>query len=153
MSDRSEIENARAALAGVRTSETRLSDRTRWPFWRHAAVGIAVGALMFGQTLDGVTSIMISFGIILLALFLRNDDKKRHGMFVSGLRPGKTAWIAMTLIVLIAAGCAYVRLGMEKPQIETPEFWLLTAIMIVLTTALSYLWQRVYQSELRGDER
>ena len=148
-----EVDEARAAMAEIRATEQRLSQRVAWPFWRHLAVGLSMGALMIGQTLGSGASIFVSFGVVLLALYLKNHDKRRDGMFVSGWAPGRTLWISFALLALAVTACLYVNLGMAEPQREQPEFWVLLAAMVVATTALSYVWQLVYARELRGETR
>lgn len=148
-----EIDEARAAMAEIRATEQRLSQRMQWPFWRHLAAGLAMGVLMLGQTLGSGLSIFTSFGVVLFALYLKNHDRKRYGMFVSGWAPGRTMWISFALLALAVAACLYVRMGMAEPQREQPVFWVLLAAIIAGTTAASYLWQLVYSRELRGDAR
>lgn len=148
-----EVEEARAAMADIRATEQRLSRRMQWPFWRHLAVGLAMGVLMIGQTLDSGVSIFVSFSVLLFALYLKNHDKKRDGMFVSGWAPGRTLWVSFALLALAVAACLYVNLGMAEPQREQPEFWVLLGAIVVATTALSYVWQLVYVRELRGQSR
>lgn len=148
-----EIDEARAAMANVRATQQRLSQRMHWPFWRHLAVGFAMGVLMLGQTLGSGPSILVSFGVVLFALYLKNHDKQRDGMFVSGWAPGRTLWISFAIVALAVTACLYVRLGMAEPQREQPQFWMLVGAVMVATTALSYVWQRVYVRELQGGTR
>lgn len=148
-----EVEEARAAMAEIRATEQRLSRRMQWPFWRHLVVGLAMGVLMIGQTLGSGVSVLLSFSVMLFAFYLKNQDKKRYGMFVSGWAPGRTMWISFALLALAVAVCFYVNLGMAEPQREQPEFWVLLAAVVVATTALSYAWQLVYVRELRGETR
>lgn len=151
MSDHSDIESAQAAMAQVRATEQRLSQRMRWPFWRHLAAGLAMGVLVLGQTLGSGLSIFGSFGVVLFALYLKNHDKRYYGMFVSGWSRGPTLWVSFGLLALAVGACLYVRLGIAEPQREQPLFWLLLAATVAGTTALSYLWQVVYSRELRGE--
>lgn len=146
-----DIDEARAAMAEIRATEQRLAQRMEWPFWRHLAVGLAMGVLMIGQTLEGGASAFVSLGVLLFALWLKNHDKKRHGMFVNGWSRGPTLWVSSVLLVAAVAACLYVNIGMAEPQREQPEFWVLLAAVIAGATAASYLWQVVYQRELRGN--
>lgn len=148
-----DIDEARAAMADIRATEQRLSQRMQWPFWRHLAAGLSIGVLMLGQTLGSGPSILVSFGVVLFALYLKNRDKQRDGMFVNTLTPSRAAWISYALIALAVAVCLYVKLGMAEPQREQPVFWVLLAVTVAGTTAASYLWQVVYQRELRGKAR
>lgn len=148
-----EIDEARAAMAEIRATEQRLSERMQWPFWRHMAEGLGIGALMIAQTLGSGPSVFASFGVFLFALVLKNSDKKRHGMFVNRLTEGRASWINLGLIVIAVAAALYVKLGMTEPQREQPVFWVLLVFMMAAVTGLSYLWQRIYRGELRGGEQ
>ncbi len=148
-----EVDQARAAMADIRATEQRLSRRMQWPFWRHLAVGLAMGVLMIGQTLDSGVSIFVSSSVLLFALYLNNHDRQRDGMFVSGWAPGRTLWVSFALLAMAVAACLYVDLGIAEPQREQPEFWVLLGAIVVATTALSYVWRLVYVRELRGETR
>ena len=145
-----DIDEARAAMAGVHATEQRLSQRMQWPFWRHLVVGLAMGVLMLGQTLEGGASGLVSLSVMGFVLWLRNDDKKRYGMFVNGWSRGPTLWVSAALMAAAVAACVYVNIGMAEPQREQPVFWVLLAVTVAGTTAASYLWQAIYQRHLRG---
>lgn len=146
-----DIDEARASLAAIRTSNQRLAQRMRWPFWRHLLSGLSCGALLVGQTLGSTGSILISLGVIIAALHVVNSDKRRYGMFVSGFSGRQARWVALGLGALAVAGVFYVRTGVAEPQREQPVFWVLLAAMVAGATAASYLWQYIYQREVRGD--
>lgn len=146
-----DIDEARAAMAGIRAAEQRLAQRMAWPFWRHLVVGLAMGVLMLGQTLEGGASGLVSLSVMGFVLWLRNDDKKRYGMFVNGWSRGPTLWVSAALMVLAVGACLYVNIGMAEPQREQPAFWMLLAATVAGTTAASYLWQYIYQRDLRGN--
>ncbi len=146
-----DIDEARAAMAEIRATQQRLSQRMHWPFWRHLVAGLGIGVVMLGQTLGAGPAVFVSFGVVLFALYLRDRDKQRDGMFVNSLTPSRASWISYTLIALAVGMCLYVRLGIAEPQREQPVFWMLLAVMVAGTTAASYLWQVVYQRELRGE--
>jgi len=148
-----EIENARAALAGVSESEARLADRMRWPLWRHAAPGAVIDLILFGQTLDSEKSMLLSTGVLLAVVVLRRSDMMRDGMFVSGMRRGRTAWIGLLLAALAVAALFAVRRAIPGPQTQQPAFWVLLAAMGIAATALSLVWERIYRAELRGSAR
>jgi uncharacterized membrane protein YhhN len=149
--DVSEIDEARAAMAEIRATEQRLSERMQWPFWRHLAAGLGIGVLMIAATFESGQTVIVSFGVVLFAIYLKNRDKKRHGMFVSGLTKGRARWITFAVIAFGVAACLYVNLGVAEPQREQPVFWVLLTVTVAATTALSYLWQRVNQRELQGN--
>jgi hypothetical protein len=148
-----DIDEARAAMADIRATEQRLAQRMVWPFWRHLLAGLAFGALLFGQTLSNTASILISFGVTIIGVLVMNRDRDQNGLFVSGFSGKRARWVSIVLGTLAIAGLFYVRLGMAEPQREQPVFWVLLAAMIAGGTVMSYLWQVVYQRELRGEAR
>ena len=144
------LDEAREALAGVQESEARLSRRMQWPFWRHAAVGVGGGVLMFAQTLESGLTVIVSFAVVLGAYALQKGDMRRDGMFVSGLNNGRSAWIGYLMVALLVALALYIKLGMDSPQTQRPAFWAILVGTVIGSTALSYLWQRAYRAELHG---
>lgn len=146
-----EIDEARAAMAEIRATEQRLSQRIQWPFWRHPVAGLGVGVIMVAATFGSGPAVITSFTLSLLALAMKNWEKKRHGMYVSGLNEGRAKWIVYGLIALNVVACLYVLVGMAEPQREQPMFWMLLMVTVAATTGLSYLWQRVYLRELQGN--
>lgn len=147
-----QIDEARAAMADIRATEQRLSQRMQWPFWRHLLPGMAFGALMFGQTLDHAASILIAFGVTIAGVLIMNRDRERDGLFVSGFAGNRARWVSIVLLVMAVGGILYVRYGIAAPQAQQPVFWVLLAVTVAGGTAFSYLWQHVYQRELRGKE-
>lgn len=142
--------DARAALAGIHASEARLAEHLKWPIWRHAAVGVLMGVLLLGQTIGNGGSTVVSVFVVIMALLIKRGDKKRDGVWVSGLHRGRTVWIGALLLLLALAAVIYVRAGIGKPQFEQPVFWLVLVATVVGSSALSLVWQRVFRAELRG---
>lgn len=148
-----DADDARAALANVTETETRLAERMQWPFWRHALTGAAMGILLIGQTLDTGASVAASGMVVVIALLAKRYDETHDGVWVSGLRRGRTLWTAIPLVILALAAVFFVRWGIERPQTAQPLFWLVFAVTVVGSTAMSFLWQRQYRAELRGGAR
>lgn len=147
-----DIDEARAAIAEIRATEQRLAQQMAWPFWRHLLPGLAFGALIFGQTLGHAASILIALGVTIAGVLIMNRDRERDGLFVSGFAGNRARWVSIVLLVMVVGGIVYVRYGIAAPQAQQPVFWVLLAAMIAGGTAFSYLWQHVYQRELRGKE-
>lgn len=141
------------ALARVGQTEARLAGRARWPFHRHAMFGLAEGLLVaaVAQPLRlGAPMIAVALSLVTVCVF---DDRRRHGMFVSGWQAGATRPVtlamAAVLFVLIAAA-AWLRDG----DAVQPLGYLLGAIAWAVCTGASLLWQKVYRAELTaGSDR
>lgn len=144
--------DAMAALEGVRRMDAKLAQRTRWPFWRHAAVGVACAFLLLGQAFDNATKLMLSLALVGIALALKAVDKKRDGFFVNGLRRGSTAWVTAILIAVLVASVIYIHGFAPEPKISQPTVWLVIVANAVFATGMSLLWQRLYRAELRGGD-
>lgn len=144
----SRTDDAQAALVSVSETESRLAEHMEWPLWRHAIVGGIMGLLVFAQTLEGTLSLVGSFSAVLIAILVARADKRRDGISVQVFRKGRLVWIGIGLVTICGIAVVAVRL-MEPPRIERPLFWLITIGIVVLGTALSYVWQKLYQAELR----
>ena len=143
---------AAAALADVGRTEQRLAQRARWPFHRHAMFGLSEGLLVaaVAQPL-GLAGPMTAAAMALLAVCIM-DDRRRHGMFVSGWQPGATRPLTLMLfafLIVMLAGSLEVRDG-EAAQ---PIGYLLGAAAFVICTAASLRWEKIYRAELEGEGR
>lgn len=142
------IEEARTAMAAMDAANARLATRTRWPFWRHAAVGVMTGFLVGMQAFDGPVRIAANASVIIAALALIRRDRKADGMFVNGWRRGPTLWVTL---VLLAGAIAALFAMLELKPLEQGQIGLYALIVVGVATwgtALSYVWQSMYQREL-----
>lgn len=140
-----EAEQARAAIAAMNTASARLAARTRWPLWRHAAVGVMMGLLIAAQAFGSPVRIAADAAVIVAALVLVRRDRTVDGMFVNGWRKGRT--LAVTLLMIAGVLGALIMVRRLAPFDPVVLAGIALAVMI-WTTALSYLWQAVYQREL-----
>jgi len=140
-------DEAAAALAEVARTEGRLAERAQWPFHRHAMFGLAEGLLVAG--LAQPTTMMFSMFAVAMALLAVCifDDRRRHGMFVSGWQPGATRSLTVLLMLFLVAmlGLAlYIRDG----QSVQPVGYLVGAVTFLVATAASLRWEKVYRAQL-----
>ncbi|HEY0013715.1 MAG TPA: hypothetical protein VGB79_12790 [Allosphingosinicella sp.] len=143
---------AAAALADVGRTEQRLAQRARWPFHRHAMFGLSEGLLVaaVAQPL-GIAAPMTAAAMALLVVCIA-DDRRRHGMFVSGWQPGATRPLTIMLfafLLAMVAGAALVRDG----DAAQPIGYLLGAVAFLVCTAASLRWEKIYRAELEGEGR
>lgn len=138
---------AAAVLADVDLTETKLAERARWPFHRHAMFGLAEGMLVAGiaqPTAQAGAMIVIAMALIIVCV---SEDRRRDGMFVSGWQPGATRplTILITLFVLaMAAASAMTRDGGGAEALA----YLFGAITFLVCTAASLLWEKIYRNDL-----
>ncbi|PZT87411.1 MAG: hypothetical protein DI637_09285 [Citromicrobium sp.] len=141
-------DEARDALGSIDQTKEKMAQRMRWPLWRHAAFGFVLALLLAGIVLSTQWQAVLYAIVIVMVFFIIRDDRKRHGMYVSGYQKGRTIWvligIAMGFMTAIFAMNSWVDDG-----IADPLFWLLTGAIFVFSTAMSYVWQFVYQKDLR----
>jgi hypothetical protein len=143
---------AATALDGVDRTQRKLAQHAHWPFHRHAMFGLGEGLLI--AAIAQPISIGASMMVVAVALFgvCMWDDRRRHGMFVSGFQPGKTRWLTALLVLFVAAmGAAslIIRDGVEAQ----PLGFLAGLVTFAVCTAASLQWQKIYRSELERGGR
>jgi cobalamin synthase len=138
---------AAAALADVNRTESKLAERAHWPFHRHAMFGLLEGLLVAGIAQPAaMMAAMIAVAMALLVVCV-TEDRRRHGMFISGFQGKSTRWVTLALLVFLLpmmVASAAIRDG-ESVQ---PLGYLLGAIAFAVCTAGSLLWQKLYRTEL-----
>lgn len=141
--------DAAAALAQVDRTEARLATRARWPFHRHAMFGLVEGLLVAGIAQPVVTAgAMIGAAMALLAICVI-DDRRRHGMFVSGWQAGATRPLTAVLSLFIAA-MVVASLLVRDGESAQPIGYLFGAIVFAVATAGSLRWETIYRRELHA---
>lgn len=143
---------AAAALADVGRTEERLAAKAHWPFHRHAMFGLMEGLIIAGiaQPLP-IAGAMTAVAMALLVVCIM-DDRRRHGMFVSGWQPGATrplTWALFAFLLMLVAASLVVRDG-DSAQ---PLGYLFGAIAFAVSTAASLCWEKIYRAELAGEDR
>ena len=140
---------AQSALDAVRDTDRLMAERMKWPLWRHALVGVMMAVLLLGIALPFDWQVPVSALVLLMVFLVIRDDKKRHGMFVSGYQKGRTGWVLAIQFALFVAALLTTNTRVDQP-LQSPLFWGIEAILLVGSTALSVLWQKVYQADLKA---
>ena len=141
--------DAAASLDAVHETRERLAQRMHWPLWRHAATGVFLAVILLGQALPTEYGLIVTALCLLPILAIIAHDKKAYGMFVSGYQKGRTGWVIAAILVLFFAAFLWVMFGMTDP-LSDPRFWALEAVVLIVATALSYLWAKIYREDLRA---
>ncbi|MGZ8998567.1 MAG: hypothetical protein ACXW2T_06890 [Allosphingosinicella sp.] len=144
---------AAATLEEVGRTEKKLAQHAHWPFHRHAMFGLAEGLIVAGVAQPIAIGSALTVAALALLVVCITDDRRRHGMFVSGWRPGATRpltfALALFIIVMLAAALA-VRDGHSAQ----PLGFLIGLVTFAVSTAISRRWERIYRAELiRGGGR
>ena len=120
----------------------------RWPIWRHFASGLLMTLMVAAVALPRDAAAVVFVTAMVLMLLIVRDDKKRHGMFVSGYQRGRTVWIVAAIIVLTLSALVIVVTQFEDPT-NDPRFWVTLSIVFLGTSGLSWIWERVYRGDVR----
>ncbi len=144
----SKTEDPRTALAALEATNDRLAQRMSWPLWRHVAGGLLMSLIVAGAGLPRDIAFIVFFVAMVLIVVIVRDDKKRHGMFVSGYQRGRTKWIVAIMIALTLAALIVIRTQVDGGA-GSPWFWATLAILFCSITMLSLLWERVYRDDIR----
>lgn len=138
---------AAAALAVVNRTESKLAERAHWPFHRHAMFGLMEGLLVAGIA----QPIAMMGGTIAIAMALLvvcvTEDRRRHGMFISGFQGRSARWVTLALLLFVLPMMA-LSVSLRDGESVQPLGYALGAIVFAVCTAGSLLWQKVYRAEL-----
>ena len=146
------VKDAQTALIGLQITNVRLSERMRWPLWRHAAAGLLMTLIVVSVGLPRGLATFILLMVIVLTIAIVRDDKKRYGMFVSGYQRGRAAWVTGAIIALNLSAVIFVRTLVDNAVVNA-MFWLVVAIVFLGTSMLSIAWERVYRHDIREGGR
>lgn len=143
-----ETNDPRRALDALEAIDERLAQRMRWPLWRHMAAGLLMSLIVAAAGVPrNLAAAAFAAGLVLVLVVVR-DDKKRHGMFVSGYQRGRTKWVVAAIFLTTLSAVLVVRTQLSE-GIADPLFWVVLAIVFSGTTMLSLLWERVYSDDIR----
>jgi len=138
---------AAAALAEVSRTEEKLAQRAHWPFHRHAMFGLAEGLLVAGIAQPtAMMGGMIAVAMALLVVCV-TEDRRRHGMFISGWQGKSTRLVTLALFVFLLAMLAASAAVRDGESVQ-PLGYLIGAVAFAVCTAGSLLWQKLYRAEL-----
>ena len=143
---------AAAQLAALRADRVQLAERVVPPWWYDPCLGLVVFVIVSGISLRNAGWWYVAaLGAGLLGLWvLVRAYKKITGLWVSGLRPGRTrrvvyVWVPGYLAVVLAGLVADQEFGVR---------WAMVAAGAVVGVGLTFLgrwWTRIYVAELREE--
>jgi hypothetical protein len=151
-SDESQLDSTAAAaqLAALRTDRAQLAERVVPPWWYDPCLGLVAFVLVSAISLRNAGWwYFAALGAGFAGLWLLvTAYKKITGLWVSGLRPGRTrrvvyVWVPGYLVVVLAGLVADQGFGVR---------WAMVAAGAVLGVGLTFLgrwWTRIYVAELR----
>lgn len=138
---------AQSALDAVKDTDRLMAQRMTWPLWRHAIFGVMMALLLLALALPVGMQIPVIGLVLLLVVLVVRDDKKRHGMFVSGYQKGRTGWVLAAQAALLLAALVVTLIWLDEP-LENLLFWAMAATLLVVSTVLSVIWEKVYRADL-----
>lgn len=139
---------AQSALDAVKNTDRLMAERMTWPLWRHAIFGAMMALILLAIVMPFGAQLPILALVLLLTFLVVRDDKKRHGMFVSGYQKGRTGWVLALQFALFIAALVATEMWIEQP-LASPLFWAIAAALLIGSTMLSLLWEKIYQEDLR----
>lgn len=138
---------AAAALAEVGRTEKKLAEHARWPFHRHAMFGLSEGLLVTAVAQPiGMAGGMTAVALALLTVCI-TEDRRRHGMFVSGWQAGATRPLTIVLVLFVIAMLVAAVLVRDGETVQ-PLAYLIGAVTFAVCTAASLWWERIYRAQL-----
>ena len=139
-------DEARAALAAKGQAQRDLARAADCPPWRHAIVGVVMGALVASPAL----AMPLRFAVLVLLAIAATiaSDRRRTGMFVNGYRRGRT--LVVSIVMLVALAGLFMLSGRAGLACDATTPLLLGGLAFVVAIAGSVIWQRVFVAELEA---
>ena len=143
---------AAAQLAGLQAARAKMAERVVPPWWYDPALGVVVFLILSAVSLrDAGWWYFATLAAGLAGLWaLVTAYRRITGVWVSGLRPGRTApvirvWFGIYAVVVAAALVADFVFDVRAAMVVAG------ALLGVTITFLGRWWMRLYVAELRGE--
>jgi hypothetical protein len=145
-------ETAAAQLAALQVARAQMADRVVPPRWYDPALGVVVFLLLSAVSLrDAGWVYFATLAVAVAGLWaLVTAYRRITGVWVSGLRPGRTApairvWFGVYAVVVAAALAAEFLFDVRGAMVVAG------VVLGVTITFLGRWWMRLYVAELRGE--
>src|SRR5580700_2631095 len=140
----------RLALEQAAVARAALADRARAPRWYHPALGLLVGGLVAAQAAPTAVSLAFLSIFCVGLVFLTQAYQRHTGMWISGMRKGRTRWVALataalTLILMLVSIFLQHGRGIGWAPLAAG------VIAAVLVTAAGFVWEAAYRADLDGE--
>jgi len=142
-------DEAAAALARIDRTQTRLAERAHWPLYRHALFGLVEGLIVAGLAQPVAQAGAMIVAALVLIVICIGWDRRRDGMFVSGWQPGATRTLTVVITLFVLA-MAVTSVTLRDSGAAVPIGYLLGGITLVVCTAASLHWEKLYRDHLVG---
>ncbi|NEX94561.1 hypothetical protein [Caulobacter sp. 17J65-9] len=143
MSDEAE---ARAALDAVNAAQREVARRATSQNWYHWVLGALAAVITVSQAAPlPLSMVMLGAALVGIAVLVQ-VYRRRTGVWVGGLRPGLTSWIAIAMGLVVAVGqVVSVWAGRHGEAMASLPVAL---VVFVLTVALGYAWDAAYRADV-----
>jgi hypothetical protein len=147
LSDMESDPTPRLALEQAALARATLADRARAPRWYHPALGLMVGGLIAAQAAPTSVSLAVLPIFCVGLVFLTQAYQRHTGMWISGMRKGRTRWVALATagigMALMLGGIWLQRgLGIGWAPLAAG------LVAAVLVTAAGFVWEAAYRADL-----
>ena len=143
-------DQARDYLDLIGATQQDLARAADCPPWRHVVFGLMLAALVLSPGLGGAIghSLMLAGFAMLIAVVM--SDRRRMGVFINGYRRGRT--LPLTLALLgVTLGIIFAEIYAKDAGWSITARLLLAGVELVIATAASVIWQRIFRREMGLD--
>lgn len=141
-------EDALRMLAEVEAANADLAERAKAPVWYHPVLGLLAGGYVAVHAAPLVWRLVYAAAFFAGLFLLVQAYRRKTGMWVSGLRAGRTRWVAaalgvIMLLTFVTAAWLEWRAGVHG------AFLVGGAFLVVVTTIQGFVWEAAFRADLR----
>jgi len=145
--------DARQALDQVTAAQVRMAESVAdCPPWRHALFGGLFFALIGSISISSAVQLATAPFILIAAVLIMKNDRRRKGVFVNGYRRGATLPVTL-LLVLVMVGLVYAAMKLRYGDYGLGAKFALAVLAFALATGFSVYWNRIFRLELKAGAR
>ena len=143
---------AAASLSSLQSTRADIADRIVTPWWYHPALGLLIGGVMASMSTHSTWVGLVALVVFFAGIYaLKKSYERLTGLWVNGLRPGRTrsaihVWFVVYYVVFALS------LWLEYGRDVRGAMAVGGLVIGVAMVFIGRWWDRLLRAELRGEQ-